>query len=190
MYYTYEQAAEYLSISEDLKRSNHVQDMDTAVERQYEMFNIITTVKDVVSTTEQKPIVKTKSNRAAKDKYYYELTITTNKFDTIELDEDLQKILKSESFKISKYIIARELTKQGRPHYHLCVQSSKPIWKSYLKKLGLNCHMLCLHLKELKTDLDRSRWEAYQRKTINQPDPKASVYFTNLGLPIVEEIDN
>lgn len=118
------------------------------------------------------------------------VTLTTIHKDVKNLDEDLDKILRSYSFKVFKYHIKRELTKEGRPHYHLRLFSTESIYKSYVLKLKLNTHPSCLQVKTLKGPNDKKRWQDYLNKKEKDMDAESNKYFDNIGYAIYEEIIN
>lgn len=127
-----------------------------------------------------KNLVKS-SKRKCKVKWY-KITLTTPHQSIISLEEDLDKIISSKMFKLTKLYIARELTQSGLPHYHLLAESKNSIYASYLKKI-IEHRFEC---KPLPTEKDRDDWLEY----INKKKEKKEIdYFDKLKKETKEKLE-
>lgn len=124
-----------------------------------------------VSTKKRKPKVK-----------WYKITLTTPHKTITALEENLDRIIASKMFKLTKLCIARELTQTGLPHYHLLAESKNSIYASYLKKI-ISHRFEC---KPLPTEKDRDDWLEYINK---KKEDKEIDFFDSLKKETKEVLD-
>lgn len=107
----------------------------------------------------------------------YAITLTQATESVSDLQNNVDKIIRSKMFGIQDYIYCWELTKNNMPHIHMMVKTNSYVDAS--KVLLLNGHDR-VDVKKLKTKIDILKWINYILKKKSSHEYQ---YFNDQGVP-------